>query len=115
MIALTTPTYDLNGHLVIHREPANLYEAARRGSVTETLDGGVSVYDTGYSTSAQTLRVSIRRPAKDTLVQLRYLVAYYGQLIVCCEIGAYRAVPSFALDRDTLNLQLRLVGRLDGG
>jgi len=89
------------------------YEAQRRGSVTATLDGSVSVYDGGYSFADQTLKCSINRPSKVLLEALRYLVAYYGQVITCCEIGAFMAVPSFALVNDKLTIQLRLVSRLD--
>lgn len=113
MIALSSPTYDPNGHVVIDARPSNPYEAARRGSVTATLDGGVSVYDTGYSAADQTLRVTVRRPARALLEKLRYLVAYYGQLILCCETGCYRAVVAFAVDKEILTLQLRLIRRLD--
>lgn len=114
MIALHAPTYDLNGVVTLpDAYPTNPYEARRRGSVTATLDGGVSVYDTGLSVADQTLKVEIRKPSQALLIQLRYLVAYYPQLRVCCEIGAYDARVEFTLGGDLLNLQLRLIRRLD--
>lgn len=113
MIAITTPEYDLNGYVVIPARPANLYEAQRRGSVTATLDGNVSIYDTGYSESDQTLKILLYRPSHDLLVKLRYLVAYYQQLHVSCETGFYSAILSFSLNNATLNLQIRIVKRLD--
>lgn len=114
MIALHAPTFDLNGVVTLpDAYPSNLYEARRRGTVTATLDGGVSVYDTGLSVADQTLRVEIRRPTQALLIQLRYLVAYYPQLRLCCETGAYDARVEFALSDDTLILQLRLLRRLD--
>ncbi len=113
MITLSTSTYDVNGSVQINAIPKNLYEAARRGSVTETLDGGVAVYDTGYAPADQTLRVSVANPSRDLLVRLRYLVAYYGQVNVACAAGFYRAIPSFTLNNNTLSLQLRITQRLD--
>jgi hypothetical protein len=113
MITLSTPTYDINGSVRLNVIPKNLYEASRRGSVTETLDGGVAVYDTGYAPADQTLQASIEAPTRDLLVQLRYLVAYYGQVNVACVAGFYRAVPSFTLDNNKLNLRLRITQRLD--
>lgn len=114
MIALHAPTYDLNGVVtLIDAHPSNPYEARRRGTVTATLDGGVSVYDTGLSVADQTLKVEIRKPTKDLLVQLRYLIAYYPLLRLCCEIGAYDTRAEFSLTGDVINLQLRLISRLD--
>lgn len=114
MISLSAPTYDLSGTVLLPwARVSNPYDTQRRGSVTATLDGGVSVYDTGYSDADQTLRADIRYPSKALLVRLRYLIAYYAQLIVCCESGCYSAVASFSASGDTLNLQLRVVTRLD--
>lgn len=113
MISLAAITYDPNGFVILPTRPVNPYDCQRRGSVTATLDGGVSVYDSGYSVADQTIRASIVRPKKSILDALRYLTAYYGQVTLCCETGAYTAVPSFVVDNDTLSLQLRLTGRLD--
>jgi hypothetical protein len=46
-------------------------------------------------------------------VSLQYLVAYYGEIVLCCETGAYRALLSFAVSKETLSLSLRLLSRLD--
>ncbi len=113
MISLSATSYDPSGTIVMSSRVINAYEAQRRGSVTATLDGSVSVYDGGYSFADQTLKCSINRPSKVLLEALSYLVAYYGQVITCCEIGAFMAVPSFALVNDKLTIQLRLVSRLD--
>lgn len=113
MIGISTFTYDVNGCLLIRAIPKNLYEAARRGSITETLDGGVDPYDTGFTPTDQTLQVTIANPSRDLLVQLRYLVAYYGQVRVACETGVYRAVLSFKLNNNELSLQLRIIQQLD--
>jgi hypothetical protein len=80
---------------------------------TATLDGGSSVYDGGYSITDQTLKATIRQPSKATLISLQYLVAYYSQIILSCEVGVFSAIPTFALNKISLSLSLRLTGRLD--
>lgn len=113
MISLSATSYDPNGALILATRPSNLYQAERRGSVTQTLDGGVSVYDTGYSIADTTLQATLKHPTKALMTTLAYLVAYYGTVILCCETGAFTARISFALTGDTLSLQLRLLSRLD--
>jgi len=114
MISLSAPTYDVVGTVLLPwTRVKNPYDTQRRGSVTATLDGGVSVYDTGYSESDQTLRAEVRNPSRDLMVSLRYLIAYYSQLVLCCETGCYSAIASFSASGDTLNLQLRVIARLD--
>ena len=113
MISLSATTYDPNGAIIVPARISNPYEAKHRGTVIPTLDGGVAVYDGGYSIADQTLKCTLANPAKALLESLRYLVAYYGQVITCCERGAFLAVPSFALSGNRLTILLRLVSRLD--
>jgi hypothetical protein len=114
MIALSAPTFDISGTVLLPcARVVNPYDTQRRGSITATLDGGVSVYDTGYSDADNILRATIKRPSKSLLISLRYLIAYYNRLTLCCENGCYSAVASFSTSGDTLNLQLRVIARLD--
>lgn len=113
MISLSATSYDPNGSILIDAVLTNPYEARRRGSVTATLDGASSVYDTGYSVSDYTLKATIKYPSKLILDTLKYLVAYYGQVILACDIGVYTVIPEFVLNKDTLNLSMRIFNRLD--
>lgn len=113
MIALSTPDFDLQGSVVIKEHLDNPYQAQRRGSVTPTLDADSVTYDTGYSVSDQTMTALVRNPSRDLSRQLQYLVAYYPELILCAENGCFRVRVSFQSDRGDLNLQLRLLRRLD--
>jgi hypothetical protein len=92
---------------------ANPFSASRRGTVTATLDGGVSVYDTGYSVADQTLTASLKNPTRAQLVTLQYLVAYYGEINLCCDSGAFRALLSVSVSKNVCALSLRLISRLD--
>ncbi len=113
MISLSATSYDPSGNVILWTRMDNPYQGRRRGSVTATLDGGSSAYDGGYSISDQTLTASLSRPSRDLLLALQYLVAYYSQLIVCCESGAFIAVPSFSLSKGTLSVSFRLLTRID--
>ena len=113
MIGLSTLSYDPNGAALLSARISNPYSAQRRGSVTATLDGGVSVYDTGYSEADQTLSATVRNPSRALLVQLKYLVAYYGQLLMTCELGAFRVILEISTSNNVLNLSMRVVARVD--
>jgi len=113
MISLSATTYDPSGAIIVPGRISNPYEAQRRGGVTATLDCSVAVYDGGYSIADQTLKCTLANPTKALMESLRYLVAYYGQVITCCETGAFLAVPSFALSGNRLTILLRLISRLD--
>jgi hypothetical protein len=113
MISLSATSFDLSGHLRLRARARDAYQGQRRGSVTATLDGDSAVYDTGYAVSDTTLAVAYRRPTLAQITTLHYLVAYYPELILCCEAGAFAARVQYAVNNDTLNLQLRLLRRLD--
>lgn len=113
MISIASPTYDTNGHIAIDAHPYNLFDAARRGSVTATLDGSVSVYDTGYSVADQTIKCSVNRPDKTTLQRIQYIVAHYGQVVLSCEAGCFLCVPSVATTKTEALLSFRLISRIN--
>lgn len=113
MIAMSSPTYDLNGHIALYVHPSNLFDANRRGNVTATLDGSVSVYDTGYSIADQTIKCSVNRPDKSLLQRIQYLIASYSQIVLCCEAGAFMCVASLATAKTEALLSFRLVRRLN--
>ena len=113
MIGLSTPTYDPSGHIVLQCHIKNPYSAERRSAVTATLDGSVSVYDTGYSIGDQTLSATLRDPTRAQLVTLQYLVAYYGEINLCCDSGAFRALLSVSVSQNICALTMRLIRRLD--
>lgn len=117
MIALSTQTFDPLAPLVFPRlYVANPYDTYRRGTVTATLDGGVSVYDTGYSEADMTFKVAMKEPTRDQLIHLRYLISYYNQLTFCCESGAFLVIGSMTSTAfNMINLQFRVVARLDRG
>lgn len=113
MISISATTYDPVGTIVLKTRLDNAFQAERRGSVVETLDGGVAVYDAGYSESGKTLTATLSNPNIDQVKTLRYLIAYYTDLVLCCESGAFSARISFALNKSVLALSIRILSRID--
>jgi hypothetical protein len=115
MIGLSTTTYDPNGAVLLQLRLRDEYQAARRGTVTATLDGESSVYDGGHSVTDQTWTGTLRRPTRALLDRLHYLIAYYAELTLCTERGVFAARVETALNNDLLTIKLRPTRRLDGG
>lgn len=115
MISITAITYDPDGVILIHNAMVNNpYSANRRGSVVDTLDGAVSVYDTGFSESDQTLTIDIVNPSLDILQKLKYLISHYSQVRLACEMGIYTVILSTTVNKNKLNISARIITKLDG-
>lgn len=115
MISITTPTYDLNGSLLLPVvDNPGAESAGRRVSRTATLDGGASVTDGGFSDADRTIRVSVPSPSLEQLETARYLVKNYDTVQVSTRHGYYEAVPHrYAYDANTLSIVLLVTERLD--
>ena len=113
MIVITTFDYDPNGYVALDARIKNPFGGERRGSVTATLDGGASHYDTGYSESDREFAATLKRPSRAALDRLQYLLAYYHEVRLSMESGCFRVRFSFALDGDTATLKFRALARLD--
>jgi len=96
-VGISARTYDLNGALVFEINPkdlAKIYEVgARRFSVSETLDGGASVYDTGYSDAKAVVRLNAAESSGDIMDFFIYIVRSYTLVIVSLPTGCFTAVP----------------------
>ena len=102
MIGVSTRVYDLNGAMVfndkdldIKYQNANL-DIKRRMSRTATLDGGVSVYDTGYAAGDRDITIRCPAAPRDVLDFMAYLVQTYNEITVTTEESAFIGVPGRA-------------------
>jgi hypothetical protein len=112
MISLNAPTYDPLGTLVLHKEPDDLFQAQRRASVTATLDGGVSVYDTGYSVADRTIRLRVRDATRGQIGAISYLIELYPRLIVSTRAGCFWALCEYSTNQRTLSISMRFLEQL---
>lgn len=111
MISISSPTYDVGGRIILNAFVSNLYSTQRRGSVTKTLDGGVAIYDLGFSDAGEILTASVNVTKQQAQV-ISYLIAYYSQLIVCVESGAFSCVVSCSFQNTKANLTFVIVEKL---
>lgn len=114
MISMTAIDYDPAGVVLLPSAYIeNTYSAARRGSITATLDGGVAVYDSGFSESDIPLTARIRKPGAALLATLRYLVSHYSRIRLSCESGCYVVALSVTVSGAEARLEFRIISRLD--
>lgn len=113
MISISTLTYDINGVIWFHSvHPSNAYQAKRRGSITATLDGGVSVYDAGHSEADTEFSIVIKNCSQNQMIQMKYLVTHYNVLRFCSIVGVFDCVISFYSTRDNLYITARILEKI---
>lgn len=112
MIGLASEVFDLNGSLYIHdhdidQGKTKLWDISRRSTRTPTLDGGASLYDTGYSASDRNITIYLK-PSFQNVEELIRLFKTYSRLILSTEDGVFIANPS-SLSRLANNWILKLL------
>lgn len=94
MIALATPTFDIDGHIVLHELPAtDLGETRRRVNRQKTLDGGVVVNDSGYAVGDRTIEVRWRIRSEAEYRAVQRLVQLYPRLMASTRDGCFEVAP----------------------
>jgi|GEM_PF-571313 len=99
MISISTRVYDLNGARVFRDDELDQKyvctnrDIQRRMSRTATLDGGVSVYDTGYAVGDRDITVRVPNASPETIDFMAYLVQTYNEITVTTDESAFIGVP----------------------
>ncbi len=117
MIGISTQNYDLIGARIFRRTDieTELSNSAgkRRLSRTATLDGGASIYDTGYTDSDRDMTVIEPGAEIDAIEFARYIVETYGLINVASRDGFYLGVPeSYRMDGGNLEMKILITERL---
>ena len=106
-IGISATIFDTSGALYVDGSGLAASEALknnareRRATRTATLDGGVSVYDTGYSAGDRDMEVKVPAPSRELIDFFFYMVETYNLIMITTEDGAYYGVPQRAyLDND---------------
>ena len=94
MIALSAPTYDLDGTLMMDGRASETGEMSRRVSRSATLDGMAEVTDLGFSHADRTFRVVRRRPTPDEVSRGAYLIETYQQVRISSDEGVFMGALS---------------------
>ena len=96
MIAISTKAFDLIGSFILRDRDARirLGSMSRRGTKTATLDGGVSVYDTGLSQGDREFEVQLTNPNAAFIDRIKYLMENHSSYIVTTREGVFTALLS---------------------
>lgn len=106
-IGLASTIFDLDGARYIRGEDLDPgteitnRSRARRVARTATLDGGISVYDTGYAASDRILTIRVMNPTADISAFFAYLVETYNTIVVTTAESAYEGTPLRSYHADT--------------
>jgi hypothetical protein len=111
LVSITTPTFDLSGHVIIQTKPdVTTGEMRRRVNRVPTLDGGVAINDRGFSDGDRDILLTWYTVSQEHSDLVARLVRLYPLLNVSMRDGVYIAVPeSFVpgVKESTLNLLVK--------
>lgn len=113
MIGISAKTFDLDGSKYlgltdIYFGDSGFRDVSRRSTRTATIDGGVSLYDTGYTAGDRTFLVVTEATAANVDFFTR-LTKNYSEILITTEEGALNAHPKGVRLRSgkvTLTLQI---------
>lgn len=90
MIALSTITYDIQGHVVIRETPESILpDLTRRVTRTATLDGESTISDLGFTYSDMTYVVRSRSLSDDQIAILEAMIKTYPLVRISTSEGAF--------------------------
>ena len=113
MIGISTPIFDLAGARIFRQVDVANRTGARRVSRTATLDGGVSVYDTGYSDSDRDCTVTEPDAGIDAVEFAKRIVETYDLITLSMEDGAYEGIPeSYRMNGGDLEMKVLITEKL---
>ena len=113
MIGISTPIYDLAGARIFREVNIENRAGVRRVSRTATLDGGVSVYDTGYSDGDRDCKV-IEPDAGIAVIEfVKRIVETYNLITLSMDDGAYEGIPeSYSMNGGDLEMKVLITEKL---
>jgi hypothetical protein len=122
MIGISTKIYDWNGARYFRQSELDVkkcnenYRRDRRVSRTATLDGGVSIYDTGYAPGDRNITIKVPDASKSIADFLAYISKTYNEIIVSTEESVFLGDPAtFYIDNDgSANLIINIIEDIGG-
>jgi len=109
LLALSTPEYDLQGHVLLDALPATvLGDTRRRVNRIQTLDGGVVFNDFGHADGDRSVEIRWQPESAAQADNLERLVRDYTHLQLAQPGGVYLVVPE-AITRGESESTLRLL------
>ena len=116
MVGISGQIYDLNGARIFTtttKADAANKKGSRRVSITATLDGGVSIYDSGFSESDRTVIVEVLQATTEDVAFAGYICRTYNLIVIAMEDGVFEGVPkSYRMDKGTLEMTIRITAKI---
>ena len=114
MIGLSTPTFDLDGSvLLLKTESSDLTSTSRRVTRSATLDGKVSLADMGFSHGDRTLSILAQSITKAKEASVFYLQENYPLLLLTCAEGAFvGTIDGMSRNESELNISFLVKEKL---
>jgi hypothetical protein len=113
MIGLSSLIFDPRGALYLYREQLDrttlggLHERQRRVTKYKTLDGGVSIVDSGYASGDRSLAVVVVNATSEQVATAVRFSEAYATLTLVTPDGCYRVSPE-SVQADGANLKINL-------
>ena len=111
-VGIATLTYDPDGAKVIDQVPSTELKnnaGGRRMSKTATLDGGSTVYDTGYSASDRKYIVRARDDDGELATWAERIVKNYSTIMLSTRNGLFYGVPAdWWVDGGYINIKISI-------
>ena len=109
LLAISTPEYDLQGHVLLDALPETaLGDTRRRVNRVQTLDGGVVFNDFGHAAGDRAVEIRWTPTSAAQADNVERLVRDYAQLQLAQRDGVYLVVPE-AVTRTESDATLRLL------
>lgn len=102
MIGISSRTFDLQGarrfsaRELDPKDYNQIFRWNRRMSRTATLDGGVSVYDTGYAPGDRTMNINVPHAPQDVIDFMSYMTKTYSEVVVSTRESIFIGNPADA-------------------
>jgi len=115
IISLCSRVFDPDGSMVINIDPSSdLGSTTRRVNRVKTLDGGVSINDTGFAEGDRELKIKAQL-SNSQIAQIRRLQQLYPLLSVSSSVGVFEGVINQISESPPVtNINFLVKARLDG-
>ena len=111
MIGITTPTFDLDGFLMLRLRPESSFEnLSRRVSSVKTLDGGTEIIDSGFSDSDTIFSIAVDTISITGITNLKRMMQTYPILHFATKQGSFSGVIS---DLNTDNMPIKFTVQVE--
>ena len=92
MISVASTLFDLDASFLLHHREAIIITGSmdKRLSKTATLDGGVFLFDGGFSEGDRDFTIQVINPSMDFVDKLQYMIKTYSSFTIAIREGVFK-------------------------